>query len=133
MKFLLIPVSDPVLIFTIIMFIVLLVPVFLRKTGIPTIVGLMLAGVVVGPHGISLIADNDIIELFGKVGLLYILFLAGLEIDYSEFRKNRNKGIFFGLATFILPFGIGFLAATALLSLSLTQSIFIGLFLHQAR
>jgi Kef-type K+ transport system membrane component KefB/nucleotide-binding universal stress UspA family protein len=129
MRLLLIPVSDPVLIFTIIMFIVLLVPVLLRKTGIPAIVGLMIAGIIVGPHGLSLIADNEIIELFGKVGLLYILFLAGLEIDYSEFRKNRNKGISFGILTFLLPFGAGYLAANLILSLNPIQSVFTGLLL----
>ncbi|MFO7573867.1 MAG: cation:proton antiporter, partial [Bacteroidales bacterium] len=129
MRLFLVPVSDPVLIFTIIMFIVLLVPVLLRKTGIPAIVGLMIAGIIVGPNGISLIADSDVVELFGKVGLLYILFLAGLEIDYSEFRKNRNKSIFFGLFTFLLPFGSGYLAATLILSLSPVQGLLIGLFL----
>ena len=127
MRFLLVPVTDPVLIFTIIMFIVLLVPVILRKTGIPSIVGLMAAGIIIGPYGVSLIADNDIVELFGKVGLLYILFLAGLEMDYSEFRKNRNKGIFFGISTFLFPFAAGYLASTLLLSLNVTQGLFIGL------
>lgn len=129
MRLLLVPVTEPVLLFTIIMFIVLLVPVLLRKTGIPAIVGLMIAGIIVGPHGFSIIADNEIIELFGKVGLLYILFLAGLEIDYSEFRKNRNKGISFGLLTFLLPFAAGYLAATLIFSLSPKQGILIGLLL----
>jgi Kef-type K+ transport system membrane component KefB len=123
----LVPVTDPVLIFTIIMFIVLLVPVILRKTPVPSIVGLMAAGIIIGPYGLSLVADNDIVELFGKVGLLYILFLAGLEIDYSEFRKNRNKGIFFGISTFLFPFASGYLISTQILSLNVTQGLFIGL------
>ncbi|MBE0675557.1 MAG: cation:proton antiporter [Bacteroidales bacterium] len=127
MRLSLIPVSDPVLIFTIILFIVLLVPVLLRKTAVPSIVGLMVAGIIIGPNGISLIADSDIVELFGKVGLLYILFLAGLEIDYSEFRKNRNKGIAFGLFTFLIPFAAGYITSTLLLSLNELQGIFIGL------
>lgn len=121
-----IPITDPVLIFTIILFIVLLVPVFLRKTNIPSIVGLIVVGVVIGPYGTHIIGENDVIELFGKVGLLYIMFLAGLEIEFIEFKKNSKKGIFYGISTFVIPFFTGFFTAQYLFALEILPSVLIG-------
>ena len=74
------PLQDPVPIFTIVLFIILLAPIILRKLRIPSIVGLILAGMTIGDHGFNLVAKGSI-DLFGKAGLLYIMFLAGLELD----------------------------------------------------
>ena len=77
------PLSNPVLIFAIILFIILLAPIVLHRLRIPELIGLILAGAVIGPHGLGLMARDSSIELFGTVGLLYIMFIAGLEIDMA--------------------------------------------------
>lgn len=101
------PFKDPVLIFAVVLFIILLAPIVLRKFRIPSIIGLIIAGVIIGPYGFHVLAFDSSIELFGMVGLLYLMFLAGLDLDMNEFRRSRNKSIFFGLITFAIPFGIG--------------------------
>ena len=98
------PVTDPVLVFTIVLLIILLVPVFLRKIRIPSIVGFIIAGVAFGPFGLNILERNDAIILFGTVGLIYIMFLAGLDLDFNEFKKSRYKSIFFGILTFAFRF-----------------------------
>ncbi|MGM0464608.1 MAG: cation:proton antiporter, partial [Bacteroidota bacterium] len=123
------PLTEPVVIFMVVLLIVLIIPVVLRKTNVPSIIGLIIAGIIMGPHALNIIADNDTIELFSHVGLLYIMFLAGLEIEFSEFRKNSLRGIFFGIATFVLPFFLGYYASIYLLSLSMMPSILIGIML----
>ena len=102
------PLQDPVPIFTIVVFIILLAPILLRKLRIPSIIGLILAGMAIGDHGFNLIAKGSI-DLFGKAGLLYIMFLAGLELDMAEFKKNKYKSLVFGALTFAIPLGLGFL------------------------
>ncbi|MFO8054566.1 MAG: cation:proton antiporter [Bacteroidales bacterium] len=123
------PVSDPILIFTIVLIIVLLIPVLLRKSSIPDIVGLIVAGIIISPHAFNIIPESDTIELFSKVGLLYIMFLAGLEVEFVELRKNSIKAIFFGIATFAIPFLFGYLAGTMLLSLNEIPATLLGIML----
>lgn len=102
------PLKNPVLIFSLILLIILLSPILLKKINIPGIIGLIIAGVVVGPHGFNILAKNSAVDLFSTIGLLYIMFIAGLELDLNEFKSNRNKSLLFGLFTFIIPLGIGF-------------------------
>lgn len=102
------PLSNPVLIFSLILFIILLSPILLKKINIPGIIGLILSGVVIGPHGLNILAKNSAVDLFSTIGLLYIMFIAGLELDMNEFKANRNKSLLFGFFTFILPLSIGF-------------------------
>lgn len=102
------PLENPVLIFSLILFIILLSPILLRKLNIPGIIGLIIAGVVIGPHGLYILNKNSAIELFSTIGLLYIMFIAGLELDMNEFKSNRNKSLLFGFFTFIIPLSIGF-------------------------
>ncbi len=97
------PFEEPVLVFAIILFIILFAPLLLNKLKIPAIIGLILAGVIIGPNGFNLLARNSSIELFGTVGILYIMFLAGLEIDLNEFKRNRKKGVTFGFITVLIP------------------------------
>ncbi|MBN2683492.1 MAG: cation:proton antiporter [Bacteroidales bacterium] len=123
------PLKEPLIIFTVVLFIVLIIPVFLRKTKIPGIVGLILAGIIIGPHATNFIAENDTIELFSKVGLLYIMFLAGLEIEFVEFKKNSLKAIFFGIATFVFPFLFGYYSGKLFLNLDDIPSVLIGIML----
>src|SRR5690554_281358 len=102
------PLENPVPIFSLILFIILLSPILLRKLNIPGIIGLIIAGVVIGPHGLNILEKSSAIDLFSTIGLLYIMFIAGLELDMNEFKSNRNKSLLFGLFTFIFPLGIGF-------------------------
>lgn len=102
------PLRNPVLIFSLILFIILLAPILLRRLKIPGIIGLIIAGVVIGPHGFNILEKNSAVDLFSTIGLLYIMFIAGLDLDMNEFKSNRNKSLLFGLFTFIFPIAIGF-------------------------
>lgn len=120
------PLINPVIIFSLVLFIILFAPILLKKIKVPHIIGLILAGAIVGPYGLNLLSRDSSIVLFGTVGLLYIMFLAGLEIDISEFRKNRGKIIFFGLTTFLLPLTFGTLASFYVLGYSMPSSILLA-------
>src|SRR5690625_3042324 len=98
------PFKDPVLIFSVVLAIILLAPIILRKFRIPSIIGLIIAGVIIGPDGFKVLAFDSSIKLFGMVGLLYLMFQAGLDLEMNEFQRSRNKSIFFGLITFSIPF-----------------------------
>lgn len=102
------PLANPVLIFSLILFIILLSPIVLRKLNIPGIIGLIISGVIIGPYGFNILEKNSAVDLFSTIGLLYIMFIAGLELDMNEFKSNRNKSILFGFFTFVLPLAIGF-------------------------
>ncbi len=101
------PLRSPVLVFSILLFIILLSPILLRRLRLPGIMGLILAGVAIGPNGFNILERNSAIELFSTIGLIYIMYLAGLELDLNLFKKNRYKSLLFGLFTFALPLGIG--------------------------
>ena len=100
------PLSDPVQVFTVILLIILLVPLLFTRFRIPSVVGLILAGTLVGPHGLYVLERTET-TLFGTVGLLYIMFVAGLEIDLVDFRRNRQRSLVFGALTFAIPLLLG--------------------------
>lgn len=102
------PLSNPVLIFSLVLLIILLSPILLRKLSIPGIIGLIVSGVIIGPFGFNLLEKNSAVDLFSTIGLLYIMFIAGLELDMNEFKANRNKSLLFGLFTFSIPLMVGF-------------------------
>ena len=120
------PLKNPVIIFSLVLFIILFAPILLKKVKVPHIIGLILAGVLVGPYGLNLLQRDSSIVLFGTVGLLYIMFLAGLEIDLKEFKKNRAKIVGFGLITFLLPLTVGSLASYYLLGYGWMSSILLA-------
>lgn len=98
------PLHSPVLVLTFILLVVFLMPSLFNKLRIPGIVGLILAGVLAGPNGFNILARDRSMELLGFVGLIYIMFLAGLEVNIFEFRKNRLRSLGFGALTFFIPF-----------------------------
>ncbi len=102
------PLTNPVLIFSLILFIILLSPILLKRLSIPGIIGLIISGVIIGPHSLNILEQNSAIDLFSTIGLLYIMFIAGLELDLNEFKSNRNKSLLFGFFTFFFPLSIGF-------------------------
>jgi Kef-type K+ transport system membrane component KefB/nucleotide-binding universal stress UspA family protein len=120
------PLTNPVLIFAVILFIILVAPLLFNKFRIPHLIGLILAGAIIGPHGLNLMLRDSSIVLFGTVGLLYIMFLAGIEIDLGDFQRNRFKSIVFGLYTFIIPMTIGTLVGMYILKYSVPTSILLA-------
>ena len=110
-------VTDPVLIFFIVLVIILLAPLLLNKLKIPHIIGMIVAGIVVGPYGIGLLERDASFEIFGQVGILYLMFLAGIEIDMYHLKKNLSKGLCFGMYTFMVPMIVGTLTSVYLLHL----------------
>jgi Kef-type K+ transport system membrane component KefB len=120
------PWQNPVLIFSSILFIILFAPILLNKLKIPQIIGLIIAGAVIGPYGINLLQRDSSVILFGTVGLLYIMFLAGLEIDLADFKKNSKKSLIFGMYTFLIPMTLGILSGLFILNFSLNTSILLA-------
>ncbi len=120
------PLKNPVLQFSLILFIILFAPLLLNRLKIPSLISLIIAGAVIGPHGFNLMLRDSSIVLFGTVGLLYIMFLAGLEIDVEDFRKNSRNSILFGLYTFFISITLGILVGLYILDFSLFSSILIG-------
>jgi len=120
------PLTNPVLKFLLILIIILITPIVLNKLKIPHILGLIIAGAVVGPNGFNLLLRDSGIILSGTAGLLYIMFLAGLEINMSEFKKNSSKSMLFGLYTFSIPMILGTLSSFYILNLSILSSILVS-------
>ncbi len=120
------PLTNPVLKFLLILVIILFAPLLLNKVKIPHLLGLIIAGAVVGPNGFNLMERDSSIILSGTAGLLYIMFLAGLEIDMGEFKKNSGRSMYFGLLTFIIPMGLGTAAGLYVLELPLPTSVLLA-------
>lgn len=120
------PLTNPVLIFSLVLFIILLSPILLRSIRVPGIIGLIISGVIIGPHGLNWLEKSSAVELFSTIGLLYIMFIAGLELDMNEFKKTKHKSLLFGFFTFILPISIGFPVCYYLLEYNLLTSILIA-------
>lgn len=117
------PLQSSVLIFSLILLIILLSPILLRKLRIPGIIGLIISGVVIGPHGLGILERTSAVDLFSTIGLLYIMFIAGLELDMNEFRLHRYKSAWFGFFTFILPLSIGYPVCYYLLGYDVNPSL----------
>ena len=117
------PFTSSIAVFTVILFIILVSPLVLKRIGIPGIVILILSGLVVGPYGLNILERTIAIDLFATIGLLYIMFIAGLEIDLKDFGKTRNKSITFGFFTFALPLLIGYPVCLYVLGMSIKASL----------
>lgn len=105
---LVLPITNPVLLFAVILLIILIVPLILDNLNIPGIIGLIICGIIIGPYGFNIVENNSAIELFSTIGLLYLMFLIGLELDLNEFQLNKYQSIIFGFLTFTIPLAIGF-------------------------
>jgi Kef-type K+ transport system membrane component KefB len=120
------PLKNPVLIFSIVLFIILFSPIVLNRIKIPHIVGLMIAGMMIGPYGFNLVLRDSSIILFGTVGLQYIMFLAGLEIDLSDLKNYRNKSISFGIFTFSTQMVLGSITGHWILGFNTLTSVLLA-------
>jgi Kef-type K+ transport system membrane component KefB len=120
------PFGNSVLIFSLILFIILLAPIVLNRFKVPGIIGLILSGMIIGPYGLFLIQKNSAVDLFSTIGLLYIMFIAGLELDMNEFNKHKYKSLIFGFLTFIFPIVLGFPVCYYLLGYGFNTSLLIA-------
>ena len=109
------PITDPTLIFFVVLLMILLSPIIMGRLRIPHIIGMVLAGVLVGKYGLNILGRDASFELFGRVGLYYIMFLAGLEMDMEGLKKNRNRVMIFGMLTFLVPFAMTYFMGVSLL------------------
>ena len=121
------PLEDPILKFLLIMAIVLAAPILLNKLKVPYLLGLIIAGAVIGPHGLNLVLRDSSIILSGTAGLLYIMFLSGLDLDMSDLRRSSSRSLLFGLLTFGIPLAAGILAGRCLLGFPIHSSVLLSL------
>src|ERR1035437_1199347 len=121
-----IPFTDPVLILSLVLLIILFSPLVFRRFRIPGIIGLILAGVFIGPNTLHLIDKSTSFDLFSNTGLLYIMFLAGLEMDLHELKQNQRKSIVFGALTFFIPITIGFFVCEYVLHYSFWPALLLA-------
>ncbi len=101
------PITDPTWIFFVVLSVILFAPMLLERLRIPSIIGMITAGIVIGPHGFHLLERDSSFEIFGKVGLLYIMFLAALEMNLQDVKKQRVKALAYGLISFGIPMFLG--------------------------
>lgn len=119
-------VTQPVSIFLIVLVIILFAPLLLNKLKIPHIIGMIVAGVVIGPYGFNILANDSTFALFGQVGLLYLMFLAGLEIDMYHLRLNLRRGLLFGALTLLFPLALGVVTSVWVLHLDVLTAFLLG-------
>lgn len=120
------PISDPTLIFLVVLLVILLAPIVMGKLRIPHIIGMVLAGVLLGEHGLNILDRDNSFELFGNVGLYYIMFLAALEMDVEGVKKNKYRMLTFGLLTFAIPLALVYVSSVSILRYSVMSSLLLG-------
>ena len=120
------PLADPVLKFLLILLIILAAPLLLNKLRIPHLLGLIIAGAIIGPHGFNLVLRDSSIILSGTAGLLYIMLLAGLEIDMADFKRNSTKSLAFGMYTFLIPMILGTVVGIWVLRFNVLTSVLLA-------
>lgn len=120
------PITNPTWIFFLVLMIILFAPILLGRLRIPHIIGMILAGVAIGKYGFNILERDSSFELFGKVGIYYIMFLAGLEMDLENLKKNMGKAVLFGTMTFVVPFVIGMGVGVYVLEFSIPASILLS-------
>lgn len=120
------PLADPILKFLLILLIILAAPLLLNKLRIPHLLGLIIAGAIIGPHGFNLVLRDSSIILSGTAGLLYIMFLAGLEIDMADFKRNSTKSLAFGMYTFLIPMILGTVVGIWVLRFNILTSVLLA-------
>ena len=120
------PITDPTLIFLVVLLTILFAPIIMGKLRIPHIIGMVIAGMAMGQYGLNILERDDSFELFGRVGLFYIMFLAGLEMDLESVKRNTRQFLIFGLLTCLVPLGLTYVMATTLLHYSPTAAFLLG-------
>ena len=117
---------NTLLILTLVIGIIWFVPLLCRKIHVPSIVGFILAGVVIGPSVLDLVGESPTINILGSLGMLYIMFQSGSEIDFNDFKQYKYRSLFFGLCTFFIPFGLGLITCKFFLPYGWLPSLLLG-------
>ena len=120
------PITDPTMIFFVVLMIILFAPIIMSKLRIPHIIGMVLAGVVIGKYGLNILERDISFEIFGSVGLYYIMFLAGLEMDLESVKRNSRQFLIFGLLTCFVPLILTYIMSRTLLGYSHPASFLLG-------
>ena len=120
------PITSPTLIFFVVLLIILLAPIIMGKLRIPHIIGMVLAGILIGEHGLNILSRDSSFEIFGQVGLYYIMFLAGLEMDLESVKKNTRHYLIFGFLTCLVPLALTYVVAMTVLGYSPATSFLLG-------
>ena len=120
------PVAEPTWIFLGVLCIVLFAPLIFNKLRMPHIIGMILAGLLIGPKGLNILERDDSFELFGNVGLYYIMFLASLEINMQEMKQAKGGALLMGLAVFLIPIALGMLSNMFILEYSFMASLLLA-------
>lgn len=120
------PIQNPTWIFFLVLLVILMAPLIFNRLRIPHLIGMILAGVLIGEHGLNLLERDASFEIFGKVGMYYIMFLAGLEMDMEGFKQNISRGVKFGILTTLIPFAFGFASGYCLLGYSMAASLLLA-------
>jgi Kef-type K+ transport system membrane component KefB/mannitol/fructose-specific phosphotransferase system IIA component (Ntr-type) len=120
------PITDPVLIFALVMVLMLISPLLSKRLRLPATVGLILAGMLVGPSVTGLLERDITINLLGTVGLLYLIFTAGVSLDIDQFQKLRGRSVFFGLTSVALPFALAYAGGVWVLGFDVNPALLLG-------
>ena len=120
------PVEDPILIFALAMIVFLLAPLALARYKLPGIIGIILVGAAIGPNGIGILDRDATFVLLGEVGLVYLMFVAGLEINFNQFIRVKDRSIVFGTISFLIPQAAATIVGVAVLDLSLLAALLFG-------
>ena len=120
------PITDPTFIFFVVLIIILFAPIVMSKLRIPHIIGMVLAGIAIGKYGFNILVRDNSFELFGRVGLYYIMFLAGLEMDMEGVKKHSRRFLFFGLLTCFIPLALTYIMSITILDYSPAASFLLG-------
>ena len=120
------PITDPTLVFFVVLMIILFAPIVMSKLRIPHIIGMVLAGIAIGQYGFNILVRDNSFELFGRVGLYYIMFLAGLEMDMEGVKKHSRQFLLFGLLTCFIPLILTYIMSITLLGYSPAASFLLG-------
>ena len=119
-------VTEPTWIYLGVLSIVLFAPLIFNKLRMPHIIGMILAGLLIGPKCLNVLERDSSFELFGNVGLYYIMFLASLEINMQEMKQAKGGALLMGLAVFSIPIALGMVANMFILEYSLMASILLA-------
>jgi len=120
------PLTNPVLVFATVMLIVLLAPPLFRRMGLPGLVGLIVSGAVVGPNALGMLERGSTFELLGTVGLLYLMFTAGLSLDLDQFIRYKTRSLTFGILSFLMPAGLALAVGTQGLAYDPASALLLG-------
>ncbi|MDO4985593.1 MAG: cation:proton antiporter [Prevotella sp.] len=120
------PITDPTFIFFVVLMIILFAPIVMSKLRIPHIIGMVLAGIAIGQYGFNILVRDNSFELFGRVGLYYIMFLAGLEMDMEGVKKHSRRFLLFGLLTCFVPLILTYVMSVTILDYSSSASFLLG-------